>query len=708
MSAIQTLPEARNFGLGFNYSTWTAGTAVTLCKVRWNSDYRDIVEFENQAALDDYLKLDSGPVIDITRLSYAKFGRPIRLDVPYNVVQGYNYLRAYNPSQPVSGDVGRAFYYFITDLNYVNPNCTEIFVQVDVWQTFGFGITFGNCYIERGHYGIANENNFTSYGRNYLTVPEGLDIGNEYVIQKQYSHVVASARFDTPGIPGMPYYSVLVTSNTSLDTDPGTEDKPKLVAAKGSQMENLPNGAEMYLFNSMGHFKSWVEAMQDKPWVMQGIMNIQAVPRMDRYGVSLTSTTISGVPVYEINPGPLNNVRVPVRANWRESIDLGRYRNLKKFLTAPYMVIEMTTYSGNPLILKPECWQDENMGIVEVPHFAPPGARLLFYPLRYNAGGVGETVDSNGTINDGGEFMDMFTGITNFPAFSILNNSYIQYMASNANSIAYQHSSADWSQQKALRGNSTSYDQASAGINLSKDLNAQGINAANAQNSISNTAAGYHAIQSGINSLGSAGSGNVIGAAMGIANAGANYAVTTGENNARNAVSNQLSQGQNRASNDTAGYMRDTNKGLADWSANGDYENQIAGINAKVQDAKLTQPTTAGQVGGDAFNLATYRWGVDMKVKMLQPAAMNSIGEYWLRYGYAINRFGTMPESLMVMEKFTYWKLKETYITEANCPEAYKQAIRGIFEKGVTVWKNPLDIGTIDLADNEPLEGIAF
>jgi len=36
----------------------------------------------------------------------------------------------------------------------------------------------------------------------------------------------------------------------------------------------------------------------------------------------------------------------------------------------------------------------------------------------------------------------------------------------------------------------------------------------------------------------------------------------------------------------------------------------------------------------------------------------------------------------------------------------FKQAIRGIFEKGVTVWANPADIGTIDIGDNAPLEGV--
>jgi hypothetical protein len=60
------------------------------------------------------------------------------------------------------------------------------------------------------------------------------------------------------------------------------------------------------------------------------------------------------------------------------------------------------------------------------------------------------------------------------------------------------------------------------------------------------------------------------------------------------------------------------------------------------------------------------------------------------------------------MTKFTYWKLKETYITSSLCPEVYKQTIRGIFEKGVTVWVTPTDIGNIDIASNEPIAGITL
>ena len=44
----------------------------------------------------------------------------------------------------------------------------------------------------------------------------------------------------------------------------------------------------------------------------------------------------------------------------------------------------------------------------------------------------------------------------------------------------------------------------------------------------------------------------------------------------------------------------------------------------------------------------------------------------------------------------------------ATMPETFKQAIRGILEKGVTVWSSPSMINNIELDDNEPLEGIRY
>ncbi len=705
MSAIKELPSSQNYGLGFNYSVWTAGTAVTLCNVPWNSDYRDIVRFANQPALDNYLKTRSGPIIDITKLSYAKFGRPIRLDTPFNSVQEYNYIRVANPQQSVAGDKVRVFYYFITDVVYINPNCTEVYVQLDAWQTFGYTTQFGNCYIERGHIGIANERAMDDNGREFLTVPEGMDIGGEYQITDTWRRDIASARRETElG------YSILVTTTVTIDEDPGTVDAPVFKTATGSGFENLPNGAETYLFRTPSHFMQFMSAWSDKPWITQGIISIQAIPQVTNvanYGLKTDYTVIDDVIIERVKDTKLNMVKTALKENWRDSIDLGeRYAHLDKFKTYPYMVLEMTTNSGNPIIIKPESWRGQNATVIEVPHFAQPSPRMMFYPYRYNAGDSSEIIeDDYGVVYDGGEFMDMATGIVNFPSFSLVNNSYLAHMASNQSGIAFQHQAADWSQQKALQGAQTSYDQATAGIGTTDSLSQQGIanNNAGAQLAMEGQMMSgmVGAIQSGVGNI-----KNPVGMAGALAGQAANTAIGMRQTAQGTANQNAYQAGTNKTITGNMGYMRDTNKALSEFSANGDYATSIAGINAKIQDAKLTQPTTSGQVGGDAFNLATYKWGYDVKVKQLPGAARHAIGEFWLRYGYAVNRFGQMPADFHAMEKFTYWRLKETYIVESACPESIKQVIRGIFEKGVTVWRNPGDIGRIDIADNAPLTGL--
>lgn len=704
MSAINELPTDKDFGLGFNYTVWQANTTITLANVTWDASYLHITKFANQNALDDFISNNSGPTRVITQVSYAKFGRPVRLPIPIEIAQGYNYLRVQNPAQPIPGSVAKSLYYFIVDVDYGSPNSTNVYLQLDIWATFGFGVTFGQCYIERSHLGIAASNSFEDNGREFLAIPEGLDIGGEYQIVNQYQEFISSARNSTD-------YSVLVMSTVDLEAEPGTIDDPNLTSAKGTIMENLPGGSELWVFQSGALFKEFMENMSDKPWVTQGIISITAIPNFARYSddVEIDVITIGGVPAFKIKGGALETKQTNLKSNFRNDIfaQLGsRYWYLKKFATFPYSVLELTTYSGTPIIIKPENWNSQDAIINEIPHFVPPGARIMFAPHRYNAGknAPAATYDSHGLVNDGGEFLDMCTGIFNFPTFSVVNNSYMGFLAANKNSLAFQHQSADWSQQKALAGNELSYDQASAGIDLSKNLLSQQMNAQAQSTNLANQASMARAIQGGINSIGALGNGpqGAIGVATGIANTAIGTTIDINVRNQEMGISQGLAQGQNRATTDNSAYMRDTNKNLADFAARGDYSNTIAGIAARVQDAKLTQPTTSGQIGGDAFNLARYKWGYDLKLKMLSPAAMKVIGEFWLRYGYAVQLYKTPPANLQVMTSFTYWKMKETNI-RGNIPEPMKQAIRGIFEKGVTVWNDPNEIGVIDMAINQPL-----
>ena len=705
--------DEKDWGDEFNYSNWGNGTEVTLAQVNWNSDYRDVVWFDNDAALDEYI--ENRPRMYFNNLNYASFGKPIKLDVPFNIAQRYNYLKATNPAQPIIGDTAKTFYYFIVDVVRLAGNTTAIYVQLDVWQTFIRSTEFGLSYLEQGHMALAAGNNFTSYGRDHLTISEGLDVGSEYMISSLYTERIADtyngAGEDTFG------YDVMIVTTISLEGEHGTVKHPIFTTAKGSNFQNLPNGAEIYVFRTPAGFRNFLSVYADKPYVTQGIISIMAIPPIERYGVTTEVVTLeSGLQVDRVLGGRLNKKKTQLKNNWRE-VERAKlpvkYRKLSKLLTYPYMVCELTSHTGQPVIIKPESWNDGDANVIEVAHLAPPAQRLSFYPYHYNASSdnLNDITSAEGVENDYGEFLDMATGISNFPTFSLVNNSYMAYLASNSNSIAFQHSSADWGNSKAMQGNQLSYDQSTMGINASTDLSNISIDATNAQNNLSNSfAAGNAAINAGTQLasgalLGPGGLASGAGsAAMGMLSAGMSVA----QNNA----STGIATGAARAANNRAGQLssdiRDTNKAYADMASNGDYSQAIAGINARTNDAKLTQPTTSGQMGGESFILANYGWGYDLKVKRLTGAALTAVGDYMLRYGYRTNRFVSIPENFKVMSVFSFFKFKEVYIVSAQCPEPLRQTIRGILEKGVTVWSNPYAIGVTPLENNVPMNGIVL
>lgn len=689
--AQHALPNNYDFGLNFNYAVWGKNTYIDLVNVPWNNDYRDIVKFADRAALDAYIDGRKPSGIALDKMSYVKPNEPVNINIPFNRVYRYNYLRAKAPVQPIpGGDVARNYYYFITDVRYVAPNTTQIVVQLDVWQTFGYDVTFGNCYIERGHIGIANENQMSFYGNDYLTVPEGLDVGGEMHNVHRYSNLVINRN----------NFHVIALSTVDLLADAGTVDDPKLKSATGSFFGGMPSGASYFMWQNQTKFRNWLLDNTAKPWLTQGIIKIYAVPLLTDWGITSPSWPSNNEPItptFSFGGKTTNTL-----ANWRNSTNIindipARYRHLKKFLTYPYCAIEITTWTGTPIIVKPESWMNDNGTITETMAFAQPSAKYMAYPTNYNA-----ATDADA------EMFNIATQIANLPEGMAVNNGAIAYLASNRNTIAYQQQSADWSQQRALAGAQTAYDQASSAMNLANELTGIGINQDIRGTQITTDAMRTNAA---ISSIGSAASG-VLNAQIGgiasgiqqnlhaITNIGAQDAALQNRNTGATQV--------NRANVGQQGFVRDTNKNLADFAAKGDYANAIAGINARVQDAKMIQPTTSGQIAGETFNFTTLNMKINVTWKLVMPNVHRMIGEFWLRYGYAINRFIKPPTSLMVMDKFTYWKMKETYITTGEMPETFKQSIRGIFEKGVTVWANPADIGNVDLATNNALTGVSY
>lgn len=693
------LPVRYTAGDDFSYSSWPANTSIMLASVPWDTSYRDVLWFDYDRDLYKYLdSLDNSHVVTTS----AKVVTPqstVRLEIPFAEAQNYNYMAVTNGAYPVTFPNGSnsqafTFFYFVTDARYVSGNVTEFVIQLDVWQSYSRRVKFGRAYVERGHIGISNQMQMANYGRKYLSIPEGLDLGAEYVTCGGNNK-----RLSGDTLKNM--YKIFICATADFVNSGGTVDNPKLESANGSLFENLPNGCDIYSCDG-ANYKLLLKELKTKPWVAQSIISVTAVPSevFENYDKMTVGTLMIGAAKLLVMDVSTPKARTLINTkNFRWYLDRKlprRYRNLKKFLTAPYSWVELTIWNGQHLMLRPESVNSDNLAVNSLIHSAPPAPRCAFYVLDYNS----MDADSSGTTKfpDGsfkianGDFLDNAFGITDFPHFMVVNDQYISFMASNRNSLAYQHSSADWSQTKALRGADTAFNQAGASMD-----------AARQSTDIANTTRNQQmAVNMGSQALGAVGAlatGNVAGAVAAGANAAMSGISTQIQNNAAN---QQLAVQQN-----LSGFMRDTNRDLAQFAISGDYQNTVAGINAKVQDARLTQPGVAGQTGGDAFLLSTIGWNISTRYKMIDMTSMVNIGEYWLRYGYAIQRYISLPDKLQAMEAFTYWKCSDTAIA-GMLPEGFKQAIRGIFERGVTVWHVHDDILNRDIGNNAPLKGIEY
>lgn len=727
---IVSTPQKYAFGETFDYTSWPKNTELTLLNVNWNNDYRDIVRFTSQGALDTWI--DSRTNVKIEHVSQRKFSQlTVRIELPVNAAMDFNYLRVTNPLFPVRGDVKRNYYYFILDVANVNQQVTELTLQLDIWQTFGYEVTFGQSFVSQGHLGIANEHAFDNYGRDYLNIPEGLDVGGEYRIVKTARETVMS----------LTDYSVLICSTVDLTKDPGTESAPKLTTSPGSTVDGISSGAAFYVFPTPADFRTFMKEYASFPWITQGLISASLIPDITRYhsgsftnvasdvynAVQLPSgggVTVVSPPDFTMYSYPASASTIasnPLATAWRDSL-LNvldpQYRGLKKFLTYPYCMIELTTWTASPLVIKPEAWADPDATIREMATMLPPGARIAFMPYRYNGDDATTPIDGG---DDNAEDLDFATTLDNFVQVPLVNNMYIGYMAANKNGIAFQFANASWDQQKSLRGAQATADVAGADIRNTARQAAAGVTA---------TAAG--AALAATTSMNNAMLGLIPGAATGgveSATEGMDPVLATGMAAAKIAggtmiagnTANAMLQGAEiantaRAAGAASGIratadIRDTNVSLAHFAARGDYQNQVAGINARLQDARLTQPSVSGQFNGDALNLAHSRVEVSARWKMVDKSTVRRIGNYWLRYGYAIDQFVNVNDvapDLMCMSKFTYWKMSEVYITNGTIPERFKQGIRGIFEKGVTVWADPTYIGNTALSDNTPRAGVGY
>ena len=135
---------------------------IYLCKTPLVSDYKHQLTFSNLQAQLSYFNSKIEKTFD--NYTYIKHDNMIKVGENIDNIINCNYLFYKN-----TGFTNKYYFCFITNMEYINENCTAIYFTTDVFQTWQFDINYHPCFVEREH---VNDDTIGAH-----TVEENLNVG---------------------------------------------------------------------------------------------------------------------------------------------------------------------------------------------------------------------------------------------------------------------------------------------------------------------------------------------------------------------------------------------------------------------------------------------------------------------------------------------------------------------------------------------------
>lgn len=181
-----------------------------------------------------------------------------------------------------------------------------------------------------------------------------------------------------------------------------------------------------------------------------------------------------------------------------------------------------------------------------------------------------------------------------------------------------------------------------------------------------------------------------------------NSAATSLGNNTASTINTATNNTQTSVANNNASLIN-TNaanaKTTADANANRQLQTAQSAISNDVAQAALGAPVSHGSERPGTQG--TRPMMVSVTVVTEPDGAIAVAGDAMLRYGYQYDGWWEI-ESWVPTKHFCYWQINDLWICGTmQTPERYQRRIREILSRGVTVWKNPDEIGKVSIYDNE-------
>lgn len=612
-------------------------TKVYLLSVPLEDDYKDTLYFANATAQHNYF---AGQVVkSYTDFSYQRKDSVIRVPAQVDTIRNCNYVMYQN-----SAYSNKWFYAFINRMVYIDDGRTDLYISTDVIQTWMFDMHFKDSFIEREHV------NDDTVGKH--TIPEGLETG-EYVC----NDIVEFRYANTYNFPNS------VSSATMMAV--------VLVSSLVFKYNNSTKAPEQYL--------------QGPTWNMTN-----SVPQgLNVIGIPVSKDTLPGLYVlkgyYDGNgrgEAITSMFLMPIQSAWAwvpytEHLADGVDRTSDKWF------YPVDSEGPNDTIANIDGDHSTNFTIpinTTLNGYTPKNNKCKTSPFNYFS-------ISN---NDGADISFAYEDFLSTPTFKVIGSfeqgGSFMCLPTNSKKTTTANSNINgWTE--GIPGGK--FPQLSWTSDYYLNWQAQNKKYLSTQ-----------AVLGGINMASNIVGGLIGGATsnFGAYNSALNHADSLANLYGPNPTAQQSRSIANAygAFDSMSGASASGGFGLVGAITN--YAGQVSNILQQQKVARMTPDQAKGNASTGTLSYSTNAVGRYTARKMsCRYEYIKAIDDYFTVFGYKVNRLG-VP---LTNHRQNYWYCKTVQANiDGNIPNEDMQAIKTIYNNGITYWKNPANIKNYSVSNN--------
>ena len=316
--------------------TVTPQSDVYLCKTPLENDYKNQLTFANSDAQLNYFNSKIVHNYSDDDYQYIKKDSVINIYDNIDNIIDCNYLFYRN-----TGFTTKYYFCFITNMEYVNENCTRVYIETDVFQTWMFQIQYKRSFVEREH---VNDDTIGLH-----TVPENVETG-EYVENSHYYY------------NNLDNYKFVVQATEPYDTSSGT---------RATNFGGIPMAGDAYICSDVNELVNVIQSYASTG-KSDAIYNVYICPSM--------LLTMGSSMHY---PGQTTPNSQDFGFSKQTTID-GYTPINKKLLTFPYNYLLVSNNNGSSNILHYERFKRNDCKFI-VKGVPTVGASIKCMPYNYDS-----------------------------------------------------------------------------------------------------------------------------------------------------------------------------------------------------------------------------------------------------------------------------------------------------------------------------------